>query len=199
MDYLREHAKNRRQGINFFQHKTNSSSVSLTTSKKEPFRLAAEQEKQNLTSLSPFSHQVTSIQTVANPTKDIPVVDGTQAALSLPPANEKAVKTSSNERKELTAAEIKAKENEEDLVVCSQCGERVSPFELPEHLDFHFAQQLQEESGSRGTLHATAVRTPSTAAVAAAGKRKRDVGAAKESAKKSKNGVDISRFFTKKL
>ncbi len=28
---------------------------------------------------------------------------------------------------------------------CEKCGQRVSPFELPEHLDFHLAQDLEKQ------------------------------------------------------
>ena len=31
----------------------------------------------------------------------------------------------------------------DDLETCEKCGRRVSPFEMPEHLDFHVAQELQ--------------------------------------------------------
>lgn len=33
-----------------------------------------------------------------------------------------------------------------DMVLCTQCGKQVSPFEMPEHLDYHFALQLQRQS-----------------------------------------------------
>ncbi len=33
--------------------------------------------------------------------------------------------------------------NVDDLETCEKCGRQVSPFEMPEHLDFHVAQELQ--------------------------------------------------------
>ena len=27
--------------------------------------------------------------------------------------------------------------------MCQKCGKEVSPFEMPEHLDFHFAQEME--------------------------------------------------------
>ena len=40
----------------------------------------------------------------------------------------------------------------DDLVVanvakewCEKCGQEVSPFEMPEHLDYHLAKELQAE------------------------------------------------------
>lgn len=32
-----------------------------------------------------------------------------------------------------------------DLVVCEKCGERISAWVLPEHLDYHFAKELQDQ------------------------------------------------------
>jgi hypothetical protein len=33
--------------------------------------------------------------------------------------------------------------NVDDVETCEKCGRRISPFEMPEHLDFHVAQELQ--------------------------------------------------------
>ena len=33
-----------------------------------------------------------------------------------------------------------------DTEDCEKCGKEVSPFEMPEHMDFHYAQELQEIS-----------------------------------------------------
>lgn len=35
--------------------------------------------------------------------------------------------------------------DDDDAVACEQCGVKVSPFELPEHLDFHVAQDLERQ------------------------------------------------------
>ena len=32
-----------------------------------------------------------------------------------------------------------------DETSCEKCGQRISPFELPEHLDFHLAQDLEKQ------------------------------------------------------
>lgn len=33
----------------------------------------------------------------------------------------------------------------QDVVVCEKCGDRVSAWMMPEHLDYHFAKELQEQ------------------------------------------------------
>ena len=75
---------------------------------------------------------------------------------------------------------------------CEKCGSGVSPFDMPEHLDYHFAQELEES-----------MRTPGmrTVILPPASKRKRGGGggeAGKKSAKKKKSSIDISNFFTRK-
>ena len=35
-------------------------------------------------------------------------------------------------------------ESSTDTETCKKCGKQVSPFDMPEHLDFHFAKELQE-------------------------------------------------------
>ncbi len=102
---------------------------------------------------------------------------------------------SSSEETGLTVQATEDKElssEQDEMVVCGECGGQVSPFELPEHLDFHYAQQLQKEGGK------PVVRTvflPSSA-----GKRKREGGGASKSdrANKKKSTGDISSFFSKK-
>ncbi len=89
------------------------------------------------------------------------------------------------------ASEGKVSSEQEDMVVCGECGGQVSPFELPEHLDFHYAQQLQKEGGK------PVVRT---VFLPSAGKRKREGRASKtdRASKKKSTGGDISSFFSKK-
>ena len=36
--------------------------------------------------------------------------------------------------------------NEEDLVECDQCKKKISPFTLPEHLDWHLAVNLSKQN-----------------------------------------------------
>jgi DNA polymerase eta len=78
-----------------------------------------------------------------------------------------------------------------DEVVCSKCSSRVSPFDLPEHLDYHFAQELEQQQEEAGRGVKTIILPPP-------GKRKRPLEAREDSAKRKRNSVDISSFFTKK-
>jgi hypothetical protein len=106
-------------------------------------------------------------------------------------ANTSALSSSEETGVIVQASKGKVSSEQDEMVVCGECGSQVSPFELPEHLDFHYAQQLQKESGK------PVVRTvflPSSA-----GKRKREGGASKsDRANKKKSTGDISSFFCKK-
>ncbi len=107
-------------------------------------------------------------------------------------ANKTALSSSEETGVMVPASEGKVSSEQEEMVVCGECGGQVSPFELPEHLDFHYAQQLQKEGGK------PVVRT---VFLPSAGKRKREGGGASKSdranKKKSSTG-DISSFFSKK-
>jgi hypothetical protein len=107
-------------------------------------------------------------------------------------ANKTVLSSSEETSVMVPASEGKVLSSEqEDMVVCGECGGQVSPFELPEHLDFHYAQQLQKEGGK------PVVRT---VFLPSAGKRKREGGGASKSdrANKKKSTGDISSFFSKK-
>ena len=69
----------------------------------------------------------------------------------------------------------------EDLVPCSECGRMVSPFSLPEHMDYHFARSLARETPGAGREGF---------------KRKREGDG--EVKKEKKRNSDISKFFSKK-
>ena len=47
-----------------------------------------------------------------------------------------------------------------DYSKCDECGRMVSAWDLPEHLDFHFAQKLQKEQQQQPQSTATNSRTP---------------------------------------
>ena len=46
-----------------------------------------------------------------------------------------------------------------DVEKCDQCGENVSPFDMPEHLDFHVAQDLQRDMNTAARSEPMTVRT----------------------------------------
>jgi hypothetical protein len=106
-------------------------------------------------------------------------------------ANKTVLSSSEETGVMVPASEGKESSEQEEMVVCGECGGQVSPFELPEHLDFHYALQLQKEGGK------PVVRT---VFLPSAGKRKREGGVGKKDRanKKKSTGGDISSFFSKK-
>jgi len=68
----------------------------------------------------------------------------------------------------------------EELVSCSVCNRQVSPFTLPEHLDWHYAQSLAKESSSLGGI-----------------KRKSVDGLTSAAPQNKRKSLDISSFFRK--
>merc|ERR1719233_2233208 len=68
-------------------------------------------------------------------------------------------------------------DNSEDLVPCKECSKMVSPFSLPEHLDYHYVRSLARDCNE-------------------AGKRKRG-GNRLEDVRNKRRHSDISQFFRK--
>merc|ERR1719233_149029 len=68
-------------------------------------------------------------------------------------------------------------DNSEDLVPCKECSKMVSPFSLPEHLDYHYARSLAKDCNE-------------------VGKRKREGDRIEDSRNKRRHS-DISQFFRK--
>ena len=112
------------------------------------------------------------------------------------------------ESNEIIAAESNLETFEVEKEPCEKCGQEVSPFEMPEHLDFHLAKDLQaelrREERQQRPLQTASKNDRTQATSAAAGKRKN------QTASKSTNGIKgtsdndakkqktISSFFTKK-
>ena len=84
-----------------------------------------------------------------------------------------------------------------ELTKCHRCFEMVSPFELPEHLDYHLAQdiskQMRQETGHERQQPSSSSRK---VARTQTGKRKKGNSVEQPDPKKQR---DISAFFTKKL
>lgn len=86
--------------------------------------------------------------------------------------------------------------NSTDWQQCDQCGTLVSAWQLPEHLDFHYAQALQAEEHSSSRAEASQSRSHSSSAVSApAAKRLKTPQKVKQ---KQQSSTPISSFFTKK-
>jgi len=91
---------------------------------------------------------------------------------------------------------------------CEKCGQGVSPFEMPEHLDYHLAKELQAEMRREETnqRRQNQIEQPSAPKVAASTKRKgqsTSSGSASQNLMMprppdSKKQKTISSFFTKK-
>ena len=79
------------------------------------------------------------------------------------------------------------------MIECEKCKCKISPFELPEHLDFHLAKELQDEFRKSETTIRTTVPPVSLATSSNTKKRKNDHSNDTES-KKQKS---ISSFFIK--
>ncbi len=65
-----------------------------------------------------------------------------QSAIDL---KENDVEETIEDKNEATTSEAVGFEVAEELQKCEKCGKSVSPFDLPEHLDFHLAQDLQRQ------------------------------------------------------
>lgn len=85
-------------------------------------------------------------------------------------------------------AESCSDDQEEDWNKCDKCGQSISPFELPEHLDFHVAQELQQEMRQADRQQQTTTAAKKTS--------KRASSRHDESA--SKKQKTIVNFFNKK-
>ena len=79
----------------------------------------------------------------------------------------------------------------EDLLTCEKCNKQVSAWDLPEHLDFHFAEDLQKEQLS-------VVRPANKQVVTLPSKRKSSSSTSTNAKKKTKTAVStIDSFFRK--
>jgi len=91
---------------------------------------------------------------------------------------------------------------------CEKCGQEVSPFEMPEHLDYHLAKELQAEMRREETNQRRQNQSeqPSAPKVASSTKRKGQSTSSGSASQKvmmprppdSKKQKTISSFFTKK-
>ena len=88
-----------------------------------------------------------------------------------------------------------AKKPENEMEQCEKCSSLVSPFEMPEHLDFHLAQDLQKEINSEDRP-AERVTVRTVVVPSKPGKRKGREGAAR--ADQSKRQKNITSFFQTK-
>ena len=199
MDYLKEYAKIRPQLGKSTPGQLLKSRDNLTPCREASVNSEEPQLRQTNVSLTPQA--LNTIKVALNQSSS-EAEEQTNHALESEPAElskrdleDDGISVSTNEKTALVVeSAVSANSEEDDMVLCRECGTRVSPFELPEHLDFHYAQQLQKEGAK------AAVRTvylPSAGSASAA-KRKREGGAKKDRSSKKKSCADISSFFSKK-
>ena len=90
---------------------------------------------------------------------------------------------------EITSEEL----SDIELVKCERCSEMVSPFELPEHLDYHVAQDVSAQMRREVVQEQRNLQASKMAP--SSGKRKKNTHTVEPDPKKQRN---ISAFFTKK-
>ena len=87
------------------------------------------------------------------------------------------------------------KVNSIEMVKCEKCDKEVSPFDLPEHLDYHVAKELQNEFRKEFAPRPLASHNSQKPISSTNGKRKSNGNATQMDSKKQKT---ISNFFLKK-
>ena len=91
--------------------------------------------------------------------------------------------------KPVTVGEETSKTSENvEKVKCDQCEKLVSPFEMPEHLDFHFAASLEASERERPMLASNTKSQPKSKLPVKAGVKR----------KRGSEGGNISAFFIRK-
>ena len=85
----------------------------------------------------------------------------------------------------------------DDREPCDKCGKPVSPFDLPEHLDFHFAQEMQSELG-KSSDESTSDRLVVKTVVMPSKRKRGETGATTSEQTDSKKQRNILSFFQKR-
>ncbi|KAJ8044503.1 DNA polymerase eta [Holothuria leucospilota] len=88
-----------------------------------------------------------------------------------------------------------------DYVTCDRCQKSISAWDLPEHLDFHVAMDLQRRENGSGTAPSTSGSTVShnSSVKTVAGKRKgKQQGPAAKKVKSDSNSKTLHSFFSQK-
>lgn len=114
----------------------------------------------------------------------------------------KNIKMESNAYVTSNAAVQKGDVNVEDYVECEKCGNKVLIWEMPEHHDFHFAMELQNDlnTGERGINLVDRGGNSLERTFQAQSKKRKSVSVNERSKKKLKTGQSqgkLDLFFTK--
>lgn len=100
----------------------------------------------------------------------------------------------------LEDTDVEMKEDS-DHVTCDRCQKSISAWDLPEHLDFHVAMDLQRKENGSGTAPSTSGSTVShnSSVKTVAGKRKgKQQGPAAKKVKSDSNSKTLHSFFSQK-
>ncbi len=173
----------------------------FTMAKKKPQQQQEEEEGQSADKESEESEKEEDNEELVSVEELVPTLEGyDESILELLPSK---IRTEVSKRVERLRNEAAGEGTSsssnvaaEERVGCEKCGKMVSPFELPEHLDFHMARELQVELSrevARAAPVAAAARTSSTPTKA--GKRKKNrIHVDSRGSKKQRN---IASFFKK--
>ena len=82
------------------------------------------------------------------------------------------------------------------MIQCEKCICKISPFELPEHMDFHLAKELQDEFRKSETPSRTTVPPPLASLTTSSNFKKRKNNQPNDITE-SKKQKSISSFFIK--
>lgn len=91
-------------------------------------------------------------------------------------------------------------EGERDMVECQECGKSISPFDLPEHLDFHVALKLQSDlrhEESRSGLEGPGNPRPGSRTVSTKSNRGKKRGRPSKGDMENHKLQKIDTFFTR--
>ena len=114
-------------------------------------------------------------------------------AESSPVTYEQKDQVSSDSEREQNCESKSEKLCDVELIKCERCSEMVSPFELPEHLDYHVAQDVSAQMRREVVQEQRNLQASKMAP--SSGKRKKNTHTVEPDPKKQRN---ISAFFTKK-
>ncbi|XP_053568796.1 DNA polymerase eta [Bombina bombina] len=87
----------------------------------------------------------------------------------------------------------------EDMMSCEKCGLRMMVWDLPEHMDYHFAQDLQDSFTSKSPAMAFTPLSPALTPTARPKNKPKNQSGPSAKRPRSENGRTLDTFFTKKL
>jgi len=193
-----------------FKKKATNSPTLISSSIKQNYESTPKISTPN----SPISTRQSSLSTSKISTSTLPTTNQTQSVSNSPPVASSSTTSISNSASIASSSNLLAIDSpaatpqdyaaDLDEAPCRECGELVSAYDLPEHLDFHFAQsiaaELRKEETPRLNQSESGYGSSNRAAGSSVGgtKRKRkSAGNVTERQAVKKSHKDISMFFNK--